>query len=66
MQSILNRNIQKKPKNIFNPKNPKISYIQKSFVISQKYLFVLKISKRIFLPGEEEQQQGQGQEEELS
>ena len=33
-----------------------------SFVISQKNLFVPKISKNIFLP-EEQQQQGQGQEE---
>jgi hypothetical protein len=40
-----------------------------SFVIIQKYLFVLKISKRIFLPVEEQGQQqgeGQGQQEELS
>ena len=37
-----------------------------SFVISQKNLFVPKISKNIFLP-EEQQQQGQGQgQEELS
>ena len=74
MQSNLNRKypkknqkylISKKSKNILYQKNPKISYIQKSFVISQKNLFVPKIRKRIFLPG---QQQGQeeGQQEELS
>jgi hypothetical protein len=40
----------------------KISYIQKSFVISQKNLFVPKIRKNIFLPEEQEEEE-EGQEE---